>query len=225
MCESELDLERLGTNTPESAAVMRRLSLLVCFAAALTAASLLGCSSTSDPAIAPASSMHLGGQTGGEAGIRCGEAVTVEPLAFGADSPLGFSGADIAGWLPKTAARPLAWTDGTSAVLDLSLTYTGTAGYAAACRANAVDVTLGLTTSDGAFAEAANARLFSASAERASLDLELAVSTLSGSLTTTHAPLASGSDRLLFQIDFANGITSGRIAALDDDEQTEIAAF
>ena len=137
--------------------------------------------------------MHLGGQTGGEAGIRCGQAVTVEPLAFGADSPLGFSGSDIAGRLPKTAARPLAWTDGTSA--------------------------------DGALSEAATARLFCASAERASLDLELAVPTLSGSLTTTHAPLASGSDRLLFQMDFANGITSGRIAALDDDEQTEIAAF
>src|SRR3954464_995704 len=129
MCESELDRRGCGTNTRESAASMHPLRTRLSVAAAL-AAGCVGCSSTSDPAVPPASSMHLGGQTGGEAGLRCAKAVTVEPLAFDANSPLGFSGADIASWLPKTAARPLAWTDGTSAVLDLSLEYTGTAGYA-----------------------------------------------------------------------------------------------
>ena len=224
MCESELDQGADRTNTAESAAAMPGLHTSLSLAAVLVAA-CFGCSSTSDPAVPPASNMQVGGQTGGEAGIRCAQTVAVEPLAFDADSPLGFSGADIATSLPKTAARPLAWTDGTSAVLDLSLAYTGTAGYAAACRSNAVDVTLELATSDGALAESVPARLFCASTERASLDVELDVSTLYGSLATTHAMLASASDRLLIQIDFANGITSGRVAAMHDDENSEIAAF
>ena len=224
MCESELDLGAGGTNTPGSTAAMHRAHFALSLAAMAAAASL-GCGSSSDPSAPGPSSMHLGGQTGGEAGVRCTTTVTVSPLAFDAASPLGFSGADVERSLPKTAARPLAWTDGTSAVLDLSLVFTGTAGYAAACRSNAADVTLVLTTSDGALDESVPARVFSPSSEDASLEVELDVPTLSGSLTTTHSTLVGASDRVLLQFDFAGGTVSGRTVTVHDDADTEIAAF
>jgi hypothetical protein len=189
------------------------------------AGACLGCGSGSDPTPPPASALHVGGQTGGEAGIRCSTTVSIEPLGFDTDSPLGFSAQDLARSLPSSVARPLAWTDGSSAVLDVTLAYAGTGGYAASCRSNAADVMLALTTSDGALNEVATARVFGSTLERGTVDVELAVSSLMGSLAAAHATLVDASARILVQVDLAAGTASGRILVVYPDRSTEIAAF
>jgi len=184
-----------------------------------------GCGSADDGAPVPPANMHVGGQTGGEAGIRCSDSVTVTALAFDTASPLGFSAQDVAAALPAHVARPLAWTDGSSAVLDLEVAFTGSAGYAAACHSQAADVTLSLTSSDQALVDSVPGRLFSSALDRATLDVNLTPNALSGALATVHPSLVAGASGVSVLVDFAGNTASGRVLASGTEGDAEIAAF
>ena len=189
-------------------------------AALLAAAS--GCASDAGPS-APTSQTHIGGQTGGEAGIACSNDIEVTGLAFDADSPLGFSAADVASSLPGAISVPLAWSDGTTSTLELELAY-GTAGYASRCRANALNVTLSLTSGDGALAETVDARLFATSVDRGSISAAVDAATLAGTLLATHPALAVTGDKLVFHVSFDAASASGDVMS-DGTPSDELATF
>ncbi|HEV8551442.1 MAG TPA: hypothetical protein VGQ57_20485, partial [Polyangiaceae bacterium] len=148
--------------------------LLLAFA---LAACGVGCAADEAPAPAPGNA-RLGGQTGGEAGLRCTPTMSSEPLAFDTPSPLGFSGADVARALPGASSSVVLWRDGTDTTLDVTLTPGTRAGYASSCRANVLDVTVSLRTADGALDETVVTELFAKNPDAVSLDVSLALDEL-----------------------------------------------
>jgi hypothetical protein len=183
------------------------------------------CGSESPSPLPPASDTLVGGQTGGEAGIRCSSTTSVTSLDFAADSPLGFSGSDVMAAAPADGSKSLSWSDGSSATLLTAVGYAGRAGYAASCRSNAVDVILHLSTSDGALAETIPARLFASAVDTGMLDAELAFDTLGGTLASVHPTLVDASAHLLVQLSFQARALSGRVLRIDSSGSTAIAAF
>src|SRR5262245_21596713 len=122
-----------------------------------------------------------GGQTGGESPIQCSPSVQVDPLDRGASSPLGYSADDILASLRGKRTGTLTWSDGTSPTgLSADIGYDGRAGYSPTCKHNEIDVTVALSTDDGAFAESLNAALFAADPDSGAFDLDVDASTLAG---------------------------------------------
>jgi hypothetical protein len=191
-----------------------------------TSATLVGCAgSASEPTGQPA--LQMGGQTGGEAGIACTSTVNVAPLALATPSPLGFSGQDVIAALSFEDRAVLSLADLTSPALRVAVAATGSAGYAPSCASNEVDITLGLTSSDGAFAERLPAKLFAHSPDQAHASVSVPLLALTGNFATSHPELAAHVTHLEFDVDFSGGAVSGSISTLSGEQAipVRIATF
>jgi hypothetical protein len=155
-----------------------------------------------------------GGQTGGEAGIHCSADVELEPIAFDASTPLGYSPAEIAAGLREAYASTLIYAEGGETELALALSYPGTSFYAADCRRVVLDVTLGFSTTDAALAGSVHGRLFARSPDAATLELDVPADQLDGSYLSTHAStLPEGPISIAFRFEFTADDTHGSISA------------
>jgi hypothetical protein len=155
-----------------------------------------------------------GGQTGGEAGIRCNPDVALEPIALDAATPLGYSPADIVAGLPAAYDVALSYAEGATTGLELTLAYDGPVAFAAGCNRIELDVTLGFVSSDGAFDETLHGRLFAASPDLATLTIDVPIAALAGDYATSHAAsLPEGPLTLTFAFEFASGTVRGSIDA------------
>jgi len=162
-----------------------------------------------------------GGQTGGEAGIHCSADVALEPIAFDATTPLGYSPAEIAAGLRGAYASTLSYADGGETEFALGLSYPGTSFYAADCSRIVLDVTLGISTTDGAFAESVHGRLFARSPDAATLEVDLPVAQFDGSYLSTHAStLPEGLVGIAFTFEFTADDTHGSISASSGSSET-----
>ncbi|HVY26166.1 MAG TPA: hypothetical protein VHB79_06420 [Polyangiaceae bacterium] len=199
-------------------------------AAVLTGALLsvcLGCSSSSPAPSDKAPGPLLGGQTGGENGLNCTPGTALEPMPMDSASELGFSAAQMLTRVAGEQTLDLTWSDGGTTALSLTIAGLGRAGYARACSANELDVSVKLVTQDGALAEAVQAKLFARSLERASSSLELPLASLRGTLSA-RLTLPPGQDTLAVHLDFADGAASGGIDAIDlsgTEPATSVATF
>lgn len=159
---------------------------------------------------------RFGGQTGGEAGIHCNPDVELQPLAFDAASPLGYSAADILAGLRSSYAATFTYADDESTPLTLTLASDGGgAAYAPGCSRNAIDVSVGWSTADGEFAETLRGKLFALSPDAATLDVELPLPDFTGSYARSHAaellPLPVS---FSFQLEFAPSEAHGNVSVL-----------
>lgn len=157
---------------------------------------------------------HTGGQTGGEAGIHCSADVELQPIAFDAITPLGYAPAEIAAALRQVYASTLRYAEGGETELELTLSYPGTSFYAAACSRIVLDVTLGISTADAAFAGGVHGRLFARSPDAATLEVNVPADQLDGSYLSTHASsLPEGPLSIAFTFEFTADDTHGSISA------------
>jgi len=210
----------------------------------LALAALAGCSSAptgtdSDTVSAtgaqaagrPGGMGHFGGQTGGEAGIRCNADVALEPLDFAAVSPSGYSAADILTGLASSYAATFTYADQSTTPLAVTLASDGgRAGYAAGCSRNEIDVSVGWSTSDGAFSETLHGQLFALSPDAATLRLELPAANLTGSYASSHAAdLTPPPVSFSFEIEFDPSAVQGSVSALrgppDSQDSLAIGSF
>jgi hypothetical protein len=164
----------------------------------------------------PAGSGLLGGQTGGEAGIRCSTDAEIDPLDFSAKSPLGYSAADILQGLAPSYTATLSYADDSTSALGISLAPDGGgAGYAPGCQRNVIDVVVGWSSADGAFAETLHGKLFARSPDSATLSVELAAADFSGSYPLTHrAQLMPAPVSFSFEIEFDPASAHGSVSLL-----------
>lgn len=219
MCESGLDglapraiLPRI--RMPKRSSALLLLGWLGC---------MPGCSSGASANTGETALEH-GGQTGGEAGIQCTAATAIEPLALDAASPLGFSASDVLSACDSATPALLHWANGGSTALQLTLSASGNAGYAASCHANAVNVSLSVRSADGAFAEVIAGRLFAKERDRATLSVELSAQAVHGSY------FASGSgslatENLKFDVEFVGSSYTGEIETVNADDTTLVGSF
>ena len=158
---------------------------------------------------------RFGGQTGGEASIHCSADVQLEPLDFDAPSPLGSSAADILAGLRASYAATFTYADASTSALTVTLASDGgRAAYAPGCSRNEIDVAVGWSTVDGAFAETLRGKLF-ASPDAATLDVELPLEDFAGSYASRHAAeLAPPPVSFSFQLDFEPSDAHGNVSAL-----------
>jgi hypothetical protein len=174
---------------------------------------------------------RLGGQTGGEAGIRCNADVEIEPLDFAAVSASGYSAAELLMGLAPSYAATLTYADESTTALAVTLASDGgRAGYAAGCSRNEIDVLVGWATSDGAFSETLHGQLFARSPEAATLRLELPAASLRGSYASSHAAdLTPPAVSFSFEIEFDPGAVHGSVSALrgppDSQDSLAIGSF
>jgi hypothetical protein len=157
-----------------------------------------------------------GGQTGGEAGIRCSPDVELQPLAFDAASPLGYSAADILAGLRSSYAATFSYADDSTSALTVTLASDGgRAAYAPGCSRNEIDVAVGWSSADGAFAETLRGKLFALSPDAATLDVELPLQELAGSYARSHAAeLTPQPVSFSFQLEFEPSEAHGNVSAL-----------
>ncbi|HVZ32320.1 MAG TPA: hypothetical protein VG963_07840 [Polyangiaceae bacterium] len=173
----------------------------------------------------------LGGQTGGEAGIRCSTDAEIDPLDFTAKSPLGYSAADILQGLVPSYSATLTYADDSTSALTISLASDGGgAGYAPGCQRNTIDVVVGWSSADGAFAETLRGKLFARSPDSATLDVELPAAEFSGSYPRTHrAELMPAPVSFSFEIEFDPTSVHGSVSLLrgppDAQDSLAIGSF
>lgn len=198
---------------------------------ALVASALLGlgaaCSSSSVTESSGSPGPRVGGQTGGETGVNCTASTPLEPLAMDSASALGFSPAQVLTRVAGEQVLTLTWSNHETTRLQLSITGLGTAGYARACSANEVDVSVSLATADGALAEQADAKLFAHLLNQSSLSLELPVSSLHGNLSS-ELMLPAEQSSLSIHLDFADDVAEGGIDAINPsatESVTPVATF
>lgn len=173
---------------------------------------------------------RLGGQTGGEAGIRCNADVELQPLGFETVSPLGYSAAEIMSALGPSYAATLTYADDSATPLTLQLVSGGQAAYAAGCSRIAIDVSVIWSTADGAFDEALRGRLFALSPDVATLDVEVPASEFVGNYARRHAAeLEPPPLRFSFQLEFSPSEAHGSVSALrgppDSQDSLGIGSF
>jgi hypothetical protein len=174
---------------------------------------------------------RLGGQTGGEAGIRCNADVVIEPLDFTAVSASGYSAADILMGLAPSYAATLTYADESTTALAVTLASDGgRAGYAAGCSRNELDVIVGWASSDGAFNETLHGQLFARSPDAATLRVELPAVGLGGSYADSHAAeLTPPPVSFSFEIEFEPSTVQGSVSALrgspDSQDSLAIGSF
>jgi hypothetical protein len=174
---------------------------------------------------------QLGGQTGGEAGIRCSTDAEIDPLDFTAKSPLGYSAADILQGLAPNYSASFSYADGSTSALAISLASdAGGAGYAPGCQRNAVDVVVGWSSTDGAFAETLHGKLFARSPDSATLSVELPAADFSGSYPRTHrAELMPAPVSFSFEMEFDPTSVHGGVSLLrgplDAQDSLAIGSF
>jgi hypothetical protein len=231
------------TNRPRFLAVLAALALCSCNAgspalgddnardvAAEDAAYQQGMSG-GESASGPIRPGLLGGQTGGEAGIRCTDDAEIDPLGFDDPSPLGYSAADILGGLATHYTAVFSYdADQSTSELSVTLASDGGAGYAPGCRHNEIDVSVGWSTADGAFSETLHGKLFAASPESATLSVEVPATSLLGSYSSAHATsLGSPPIRFSFDLRFDATSVQGSVNALagepDTQTSTSIGSF
>jgi hypothetical protein len=181
---------------------------------------------SSMPGIADGRPQIQGGQTGGEAGIRCNADVALEPIALDASTPLGYSPADIVTGLPAAHDLALSYAEGAMTGLQITLAYDGPVAFAAGCNRIELDVTLGFVSIDGAFDEALHGRLFAASPDSATLTIDVPIDALAGDFATSHAAsLPEGPLTLSFALEFASDTVRGSIDASAGSNDTGDSQF
>jgi hypothetical protein len=172
-----------------------------------------------------------GGQTGGEAGIRCNPDVELQPLDFDAASPSGYSAADILAGLRPSYAGTFTYADDQTSGLTVTLASDGgRAAYAPGCSRNEIDVVVGWSTADGAFSETLRGKLFALSPESATLEVELPLQDFQGSYARSHAaelapPPVSFSFQLTFEPSEAHGNVSALRGAPDAQDSLAIGSY
>jgi hypothetical protein len=176
----------------------------------------LSCGGGSDGAD-PVTPLDLvGGQTGGEAGLNCVAGVPVSPLELTEASALGYAASDVLAEFTALPNETIDWADGDASQISFAITFDGRCGYAASCRANEVDVTLGVSTADGALAEQLHGELFAPRQKAASLRIEIEVAAIHGALAEVHA-LPSGAKRIVVTARLSSEGARGQIEAVGAD--------
>jgi hypothetical protein len=173
---------------------------------------------------------RFGGQTGGEAGIRCSADVELEPLAFDTVSPLGYSAAEIVSALAPSYAASFTYADDSATPLTVGLASAGQAAYAPGCSRIAIDVVVAWSTADGAFDETLRGKLFALSPEAATLSVEVPAGDLAGSYPSRHAAeLGPPPLSFSFELEFAPSAAHGSVSALrgppDNQDSLGIGSF
>ena len=163
----------------------------------------------------PGGTGRFGGQTGGEAGIRCNADVALEPLDFDALSPLGYSAAQIVNSLAHSYAATFTYADDRATQLAVRLASEGRSAYAPGCSRIEIDVVVGWSSADGAFDETLRGKLFAISPDAATFDVEVPSTDLVGSYADSHsAELGPPPLSFSFELQFTASAAHGSVSAL-----------
>jgi hypothetical protein len=97
----------------------------------------------------------------------------------------------------------------------VTVSYTGQAGYAASCSANELDVTLAVSTADGALSETLQGKLFARAVNEGKTSMDVPLTTLMGDLRSTHPAGTTGADTLFLSFEFGADTLHGTLAIFD----------